>query len=552
MLRVKTMGGFQLFWDNRPISLGKQSGSNIIRLFMLLMLYLEKGVSRERLIRALFYEQMEDSDVGANLRITVYRLRKALDKAGVIAPKGEELILAEQGLYQWNPKVPVWVDIREFDRLAEMAVSEADPEKSLAIGESALKLCEGDFLPALSTEEWVNACQVRYGGSYRRLFTHLYQILTDKKDHQRAWELASRAASLYPYEEYQIFELDCLIALGRFDDALQLYEETAKLYFQEMGLEPSEEMSERFRKISDHNQVSAVSLEGIRQRLKDSREQSHGPYYCALPSFIDNFRFVQRILERTGQSAYIEVIMLEDSSRMPLPPQEPRTIRIARILEECISHSLRKGDLVTKYNGSTFLLLLMCTNEKGCTLVEERITQKFRTACSFKKVRLGFRNFPVMEVSNLTGFVRARYPGVIRLCIEEAGGADIKGRAYTLFRKDPILFDSFTSLLKELNLYFDQVGYPQAETSLHSLKEEEQTPYNIPEKKPVTNFNTLMTRTGKTLTVNLMVSHRKRSTWQGSVKFPDTEEEYTFISELQLLKILLRGLEEVIEREQTE
>lgn len=177
MLEVKTLGCFQLFLDGRPVTLGRQSGNNIEKLFVILVLQGSQGIARRELIRQLFYRQGAEFDTGANLRITVYRLRQALKKALVPQPEGEDYILMENGNYRWNPAIPVSVDVTEFMELAARAEEEEDREKSLKLGEEAFSLYGGEFLSEFSSEEWVNTRQIELGKIYRKLFLHQYQLL---------------------------------------------------------------------------------------------------------------------------------------------------------------------------------------------------------------------------------------------------------------------------------------------------------------------------------------------------------------------------------------
>ena len=50
---------------------------------------------------------------------------------------------------------------------------------------------------------------------------------------------------------------------------------------------------------------------------------------------------------------------MEDSRKVPLTPGEERTVEIGRILRECIRKTGRKSDMMTQYDGLTFLLLLI-------------------------------------------------------------------------------------------------------------------------------------------------------------------------------------------------
>lgn len=192
MLKVKTLGCLQLIWDGQPVSLGKQAGNNIAKLFVILALQGEQGIPRRELIRQLFYQQSAEFDTGANLRITVYRLRRALKNAGIPCPEGEDYILSGRGLYRWNPSIPLSVDVVEFRDLAAKAEAETDREASL---------CLGEFLPEFGSEEWVGRWQAEWERTFKELFLQQYGLMIQGGGHVRAYNLAKWAASLYPYEE---------------------------------------------------------------------------------------------------------------------------------------------------------------------------------------------------------------------------------------------------------------------------------------------------------------------------------------------------------------
>ena len=59
----------------------------------------------------------------------------------------------------------------------------------------------------------------------------------------------------------------------------------------------------------------------LKQRLKEEKGQG-GAYYCSLPSFRDSYRLVTRMLERSGQSAYLMLCSLTDGKGHPLEKPE--------------------------------------------------------------------------------------------------------------------------------------------------------------------------------------------------------------------------------------
>lgn len=541
MLTVKTLGNFQISWEGSPIGLGKQSTNNVVRLFMLFMMNLEKGLSRGELIRELFFQQDVDSDPGANLRITVYRLRQAMKKAGVSCPEKSDYILIEHGVYRWNPEIPVEVDALEFERLVRASLGEPDDEKSQLLGKQALALYGGEFLESLSSEEWVNRFQLRLMRLYRKLILHNYRILTEKEEYQHAYDIAKWASMIYPYEEFQVLMIDALIAMKRLSEAVELYEDTAGMYRKEMGLEPSDEMKKRFQMLSSQTELSESTMDGIRKKLKEGNGMDQGTW-CSFPGFIDHFRFVQRLLSRTGQSAYIAVITLENDKHLPLDFSDPRTAEISEIMRHTICSSVRRGDMVSKYNMVSFLILLMCTNDRGCQIVQKRIEQAFRIRCSYRKIRIRCNAFPVLDIEEIQGQAPSSANGLIRLCIDGRKAEDIQGKAYVQYQKEPISFSNTSQFFNNLNQYFDRIGIPQSDTRLASLGKQPESVYNVFSPRIMNGRGELARYHGAVLTADLKVSHRLRSSWQGSVTILNGNSDMVFISELQLLNILVRSM----------
>lgn len=71
--------------------------------------------------------------------------------------------------------------------------------------------------------------------------------LMSRERYEELVELAHAAAEIYPFEEWQEWEIDGLIALARFKEAMEVYERTTKKTLDEFGLAPSPEMLKRFR-----------------------------------------------------------------------------------------------------------------------------------------------------------------------------------------------------------------------------------------------------------------------------------------------------------------
>ena len=107
------------------------------------------------------------------------------------------------------------------------------------------------------------------------------------------------------------------MALNRYKDAVQEYENTAKLFFEELGIRPSEHMMQQFEQMSSRLNYKPQELGDIKERLKEDDIRG-GAFYCSLPSFRDSYRLVSRIIERNGQSVYLMLCSITNGKGMPM------------------------------------------------------------------------------------------------------------------------------------------------------------------------------------------------------------------------------------------
>ena len=129
-------------------------------------------------------------------------------------------------------------------------------------------------------------------------------------------EVSSEAVRIYPFDEWQAMKIEALIGLNRYKEAMDFYEETARMFFEELGISPSARTMKLFDEMSAKMTGSYQTAGEIEEKLKEEEEKS-GALYMSLPSFRDSYRLLQRILERNGQSAYLMVFTIIDSKGRP-------------------------------------------------------------------------------------------------------------------------------------------------------------------------------------------------------------------------------------------
>ena len=201
--------------------------------------------------------------------------------------------------------------------------------------------------------------------------------------------LVNDACELYPYEECQIMKMDCLIAMKRFREAMQVYKWVVRQYFEEQGLPPSEKMLERFRIMSSQIRYTADMLKDVRESLKE-RDAVNGPYYCSYPSFIDCYRLLTRFFERVPFEKVLVCIFFVDKRGKVLDDGNDLQKEASDQLKKAVGISLRKGDLFTCYSPSQYLILLNGADQEECQNIFERIEQNLRPWEGWRRIRLKY------------------------------------------------------------------------------------------------------------------------------------------------------------------
>ena len=379
-LSVRMMGTVSAEYNGEYFPVGMALTGKLLQLFLILLYAGKRGVGREELLDIL-YGNGEYSNPSGSLRAAVFRLRRLLKD--ILPP--HEYILTEGGIYRWdNGPVKVRIDAKEFEKAAEDALKTGSKE---ALCE-ACDLYYGEFLTQMAGEKWVSVIGVKYQEMYFQCLRAADQLLKRDREYDRLLELSTAACKLYPYEECQMMKLDCLIALKRYQEAMEIYKQVVVQYFEEQGLPPSETMLQRFRLMSGQIRYTSDMLKDIEDTLKE-REETQGPYYSTYPSFIDCYRLINRMSERFHLENTLFCITILDPKGALL---EGELVQAAsEQLKNAIGGSLRKGDLFTCYSPVQYLVLLNGTGQEHVLAVCKRVERSLNQWSSGKKIRLNYQ-----------------------------------------------------------------------------------------------------------------------------------------------------------------
>ena len=374
-LLVKMFGGFSARYGEEALSFGRQRDSKFTQLFQILMTRPGQGFDKRDIMEFLYgWENVEDPN--ASLNNTIFRLRKYLEASPL--PPGNYLILNE-GVLRFHCIVLVESDAWKFESLAGEFEGEQDRQKKAECCEKAFEIYQKEFLPQLSSEQWVIEKSREYQKMYARLLKYLLCYLKEEGDYKRIESLSAKAAELYPYEGWEGWRIESLIVLGRRKEAEKVYRETAA-YVQKMGGFFSKNQQAWFRKLGDWMQQPEGTTEDIEKCLM-GLEPEEGAYSCTLPGFLDCFRMVKRTAAREGTITFILFLCtILDAEGHPASEREYCKKQGKKLCTSFKAH-LRRGDIYAKYSENQYLLLCIGAGKKNVSDIGMRIDRDFRKLC---------------------------------------------------------------------------------------------------------------------------------------------------------------------------
>ena len=246
----------------------------------------------------------------------------------------------------------------------------------------------GELLPANLSETWFFQKSNYFKDLYVYTIDELEKEYLQSNDYKNRLALYSRAAAIYPFDNWQTRLIRCNLEVYRYDEAMEIYNNTMELYAREMGTPPTSEMQECFEKIelkdenhgkntgdlSSWKDMDKVFM-GRKNDIKEAifgEEKVRGAYYCTYPSFVDYCRLVARAKGRNKFEAVLMFLTLsqkggrEGQKQMNLQEQ-------MGLLKGVIGDSLRVGDAYTRYGNRHFILMLVNIEEEFCATVFKRL-----------------------------------------------------------------------------------------------------------------------------------------------------------------------------------
>jgi DNA-binding SARP family transcriptional activator len=220
------------------------------RLFKLLAVAPHRRRTRDEIIALLWPDASEEAG-GANLRLVLHRLRRAL------APEGERPtpILYEQGWVALNPSFMWDLDLERFERLIETAGDD------IVRMEEAAALHRGEALVDEAYEDWATPYREHAARQWRILCLRLAGLHRARGETDRAVEWLERLLEADPLDEEALREL--LIALegmSRRTEALRRFHKFEQLLAEELDVPPDAETLAVAARVAEHLRHTELEL----------------------------------------------------------------------------------------------------------------------------------------------------------------------------------------------------------------------------------------------------------------------------------------------------
>jgi len=376
-LVIYTLGNFAAKKGKQDLSAKSRLSAKLWELFKYLLVNQDKPVSVEHIIDSLWPDK-EYEDHAAALHTLTHRMRKLFYEE---FPAGEEPFVLDvsQGYYSLRLSQNCWVDILQFREYSKEALelSSEDPLAAAGLYREAISLYKGELLPEYTAKKWLLHAKRYYRTLFMQNVLNCINILHDSGKYTDVIALCEDVFQVEYFleeEELHLAYMETLVKSSRTNDALRHYEFVTTTLYNEFGVKPSEAMRDLYRFIKPDFNAPRLSINAIHDKLKE-RETVNGAFICDLDFFRFLYRLEMRRRDRAEDGLVLGLFNLAWADYKHY--NEDKLLEAMDTLESTLLGSLRKGDVITRWGDSRFLVLLMGVKEADPAMILGRLKSAF-------------------------------------------------------------------------------------------------------------------------------------------------------------------------------
>lgn len=353
-LKIFTLGNFKVKNDNQIITDKRNINDKPWMLFKYLLTEKDKIMHAEVISSDLWPDDNIKSPKHSITNL-VYRLRKRFNDIQ------ESYVINTKGRCYFNDNTNYWLDIEEFMKLTKKAkyIKRKNKIEAIKTYKKAFDLYNGDFLIEIPYQEWVIPHRNNYHWHFVESVIDYIELLKKEGWYEEITKICEKAVEIEPYEEeLHIAYLDALLKLGENAHARSHYKYANDLFNNNLDITSIPKL-ETFYK----NNLDSNPLKRIKNSLKE-RNHIKGAFICKNDIFRMIYELEERRAERNNNHiflSYLKFLNVNDLKRYDY--------RIEKLLEK----TLRKGDIITRWDTDKYLILLVDIEQNNARIVLDRI-----------------------------------------------------------------------------------------------------------------------------------------------------------------------------------
>ena len=369
---VSLLGGFALEVDGASLTDDINRSLKLWSVLAYLTLHRERAVPQSEFIELFWPDDHSSNPVNA-LKTLLYRIRAMLEPLF-----GQEIqpILSQRGAYIWNPAVGCTLDIDRFEELCRLGGdTQRTAEERMTSYREAVELYKGDLLPKLSHQMWLVPMAVRYHTAYITAVKDFAVLLDEAALYEEMHEVCARASDLDNLDEgLHTLIVRALLRQGKDAAALEHYEKATDLLYRNLGVRPSEELRSLYKEIMATEKNLETDLGVIMNDLREAAARP-GAFVCEYGFFKEAYRLEVRRAIRSGTCVHLCLITvsLPDGG---MPQLKVLSNTMDQLLDVLVNN-LRRGDVVSKFSGAQYVIMLPAANYEDSNMVMDRVVRAF-------------------------------------------------------------------------------------------------------------------------------------------------------------------------------
>ena len=368
---IQKLGGFRISSGNAWVEESAKKAPKLWKLLQYLIIFRHRPISKEELISAIWADD-DQTDPGNAMRNLIFRIRSMLAKSGI--SQRLEMLTSKSGSYCWNNELVCVVDCEELERLHNLSRAKdiARQEKLEKLFE-AMDLYKGDFLPNANFDLWAVPLKVYYRALYLKCAYSALEMLEEEGRFSEAEMICKRVLLIDQFDEkLHEYHLKALVGQGKQAAAIDEYQKMTDMFFDELGISPSEKMTALYASAIKAGKNDAQSLKELTQDWIGTAD-SPGAYLCEYGMFKTAYQIEARSITRSGRAVYVVSFTIDS-----VQESNEKNAGAMRHLGEIIQNSFRKGDLFTRSTRSQYMVILYNLTYEDCVKLSKRVYQKHK------------------------------------------------------------------------------------------------------------------------------------------------------------------------------